>query len=187
MNCRRGGRLLALAGVLAVGTVVGGCGGDDNAPITQVGPSGASGASGAQGALSKNAFIDQADSICSESQAAIAALGTGQAGTAAGDQVTQQLETTRSELNSIKSLNEPSEDRATLEDFVSALEDEVSALEDEQSALDQGDQTAATAAQTDYSTAQSSAQDAARQYGLKDCAKGPGEVPSPSGGGTVSV
>src|SRR5215212_4176338 len=152
MNCRRGGRLLALAGVLAVGTVVGGCGGDDNAPITQVGPSGASGASGAQGALSKNAFIDQADSICSESQAGIAA----------GDQVTQQLETTRSELNSIKSLNEPSEDRATLEDFVSALEDEVSALEDEQSALDQGDQTAATAAQTDYSTARSSAQDAAR-------------------------
>ena len=67
------------------------------------------GATGKQGptALSKTAFITQADAVCGEANAALSALDTGTAGSDPKLQATQELQITRSELQSLQSLNPP--------------------------------------------------------------------------------
>lgn len=153
-----------LAGALATAALLAaGCGGDDSAPIVPVQtPT-------EPAALGKSDFIGQADAICGEANAAVASLDTG---TTAGDpklQVAQQLQITRSELESLQSLSAPGEDRATLDRFLSALRDEVNALGRKQDAVDQGGDT--TSAESQVSSAEAAAQSAAGDYGFKDCAK----------------
>jgi hypothetical protein len=158
---------MAAAALLAAG-----CGGDDPAPIEPVPDAGSD-----QGAaaLSKSDYIAQGDAICGEANAALSALDTGTAGSDPEFQATQELQITRSELQSLESLPPPSANRSALESFLSALEDQVDALSDKQAAIDQGGDPAA--ADAEVSNAASSAQAAAQDYGFQDCANA-GEAPT---------
>jgi hypothetical protein len=157
-----GRAFLLLAGALvALALLAAGCGDDDPAPIEPV-----PGAGGNDGPspLDKGAFIAQADAICGEANAALAALDTGDPGL----QATQELQITRSQLDSLQALGPPEKGRSILEDFLSALQDQVDALGQKQTAIEQGGDTAA--ADTAVSSAASSAQAAAQAYGFEDCA-----------------
>src|SRR6266511_5753831 len=166
---------VALAGgVLAAAILATGCGGSETAPVVPV--EGASGASGAQGvALSKDQFIQQADAICGEANAALAGLNSATVGNGAETQAAQELQIVRSELTSMQALTPPSEDRSTLDAFLSALKDEVSALDAKKAALEQGGDT--STADSELASAKSSGQSAAHDYGFKACGKG-AEAPS---------
>ncbi|MEK6327518.1 MAG: hypothetical protein AABM66_08355 [Actinomycetota bacterium] len=166
----------SLAGVLAAAVLLAaGCGGDDSAP-----PEPVPGAGDNQGPapLDKAAFIEQADAICGEANAALAALD-------AGDpqfQAAQEQQITQSELDSLQSLSPPDQERSVLESFLSALQDQVDALSLKQTALEQGDDPAT--ADAEASTAAASAQAAAADYGFTDCANA-SEVPPTSATTTV--
>jgi len=172
---------LPLAGALAAAALfVGGCGDDDSAPTAPV--QGASGPNGPT-ALKKPEFIAQADAICGEANAALDALD---AGTVASDpklKAAQELQITRSELQSLQSLAPPDQDRSTLTSFLSALRDEVDALGRKRAAVEQGDD--ATSAETEANNAASSAQAAAQDYGFKDCAGG--RAPTAGGASTTTA
>jgi hypothetical protein len=173
---------LALAGVVVVTALAAaGCGGNDSAPVVTV--QGASGASGAGGAapLTKPAFIKQADAICDQANSALSSLTS--ATVDAKVQATQELQITRSELDSLQSLTPPHQDSSTLDSFLSALQDEVTALIQERDAAEQGGDT--SSADAEAATARSSAQSAARDYGLEVCAKGGGSSTG-TGGATIT-
>ena len=176
------GRCAYLSLGVAVGAILlAGCGDSSSAPVT--GASGASGASGAGGssALTKAAFIKQADAVCSEANTAIAALSGGATTGDEATQVSQELEIARSELQSIQALPAPSEDRSTLDDFISALKDEVTALNHKNSAVAASADT--TTAEAELATARSNAEQAATLYGMKDCGTGkarPTQVGTPT-------
>jgi hypothetical protein len=164
---------LLLAGALvALALLAAGCGGDDDpAPIEPV--PGAGGSDGPR-PLDKDAFIAQGDAICGEANAALAALEAGDAGL----QATQELQITRSELDSLQALSPPEAGRSALGRFLTALQDQVDALSQKQTAIEQGGDTAA--ADTAVSSAASSAQAAAQAYGFTDCASA--SAPAPTSG-----
>ena len=166
------GSSFAAAAVLAAG-----CGGDDPAPVEPVDVGGDE-----SPALSKNAFIAQGDAICGEANAALSALETGTVGSDPEAQATQELEITRSELQSLQSLSPPDEGRSVLDSFLSALQDQVDALTRKQTAVQGGDDPAS--ADADASSAASSAQAAAQDYGFTDCANASAIAPA---GGTTPV
>src|SRR5215207_11223640 len=117
---------LSLGGALVAMLVASGCGDEESAPVVSVtGASGVSGVGGSQ-ALTKPAFIKQADSICAEANSAIADLGETTDDEAI--QVSQELEITRTELESLQALTPPDQDRATLSDFLTSLKNQVDAL-----------------------------------------------------------
>jgi hypothetical protein len=152
-----------------VAALIAGCGGS-SAPITPI-STGASGASGTAGAapLSKPAYIEQADAICAESNAA---LGDAEAVSDPKIQAVQEAQTVKSELSGLQTLTPPSEDSATLDQFLGALQDEVRALGRKRLAIQRNDNAALTSVEADVSSAEGDAQSAADQYGLKDCSKG---------------
>jgi hypothetical protein len=176
---------LSLAGGVAAAAALAGAGcGSDSAPVIPV--QGASGASGAQGiAFSKPQFIDQADAICGEANAALAGLNDATVGNSADLQAAQELEIVRAELTSMQALTPPSEDRSTLNQFLSALKDEVTALTAKKAALDQGGDV--PAAETEVSNTRSSAQSAAAAYGFKACSEGAAQAPTTSAGQTTTT
>jgi hypothetical protein len=166
-----GRAFLLLAGALvALALLAAGCGDDDPAPIEPV--PGAGGNDGPR-PLDKDAFIAQGDAICGEANAALAALEAGDPGL----QATQELQITRSELDSLQALSPPEAGRSALDRFLSALEDQVDALSQKQTAIEQGGDTAA--ADTAVSSAASSAQAAAQAYGFQDCAIASAPAPTP--------
>jgi hypothetical protein len=166
----------------AVTLVAAGCGDSSPAPVVSV--SGASGASGAGGssALTKAEFIKQADSICSEANSAIASLSGG-ASIDPTTQASQELEITRSELQSLQSLTPPSESASTLKDFLAAMKNEVDALTNLSSAVASGGDT--STADAELAGAKSNAQAAATSYGFQDCANAQSRPTQP--GGTVTT
>jgi hypothetical protein len=159
-----------------------GCGGDDSAPTTTI-----QGATGKQGAtaLSKTAFISQADAVCGEANAALSALDSGTAGNDPKLQATQELQITRTELQSLQSLNPPDGNRSALERFLTALQDQVAALGDKKTAVDQGGDT--SSAEAEASSALTSAQTAAQDYGFKDCANASQAAPTAQSSSTTTT
>src|SRR5665809_4193 len=123
------------------------CGGDDDAPIVAV-PTTTAPAD----QLSKDAFIDEADQICEEANAAIASL----AETSAGDPssaIAQEREIVEGELDQIDSLGAPSEDETTLNDFVDAFEGLADTLDRQELAAERDDTTTLTELETEEATA----------------------------------
>jgi hypothetical protein len=164
-----------------VSLIASGCGDSSSAPVTGV--SGASGASGPGGstALTKSAFIKQADAICAEANSAIGSLSGGSTTEDESLQASQELDITRSELQSLQSLSPPDEDRSTLEDFLNALKKEVDALTDLNGAVAAGGDT--STADAALATAKSDAEEAATAYGMKDCGNAKGR---PTQAGTTT-
>jgi hypothetical protein len=155
---------LSLGGALAAILLASGCGGGESAPVTGV--SGASGANGST-ALTKSGFVKQADAICAEANSAIDSLSVGATTGDESLQASQGLEITRSELQSLQALRPPDEDHSTLNDFLAALKDEVDALTRLNSAVAAGGDT--SAADSEVASARANAEQAATEYGMKDC------------------
>jgi hypothetical protein len=152
-----------------------GCGGDSSAPIEPVGGDDGGNGNGGSVALSKSAVIEQGDAICGEANAALASLDRGATGNDPEVKASQELQITRSELDSLQSLTPPQQERSTLHEFLAALEDEVVALAHKKAALDQGGDTAFP--ESDASIAESNAEAAAESYGFKECGSG-GHAPA---------
>ena len=120
----------------------------------------------ARARLTKAAFIKQADQICAEANSAVDSLS---AGTTSDQsfQVSQELDITRSELQSLQALTPPQENRATLNDFLTAMKNEVDALNRANTAVQSGGDT--SSADAELASAKQNAESAATQYGMKDC------------------
>jgi hypothetical protein len=175
---------LALGGAVVAVLAVSGCG--SSSSTVSSGASGASGASGQSGAsgLTKAAFIKQADQICAEANSAVDSLS---AGTSADQsfQVSQELDITRSELQSLQALTPPQENRATLNDFLTAKKNEVDALTRANTAVQSGSDT--SSADAELASAKQNAESAATQYGMKDCGNAKSHNTQPGGGATTAV
>ena len=172
-----------MGGAVLATLAIAGCGGSSSAPVT--GASGASGASGENGStgLSKAAFIKQADQICAEANSAIDSLS---AGTSPDQsfQVSQELDITRSELQSLQALTPPQENRGTLNNFLAGVKNEVDALSRANTAVQSGGDT--SSADAELATARQNAESAATQYGMKDCGSAKARH-TQQGGATTTV
>src|SRR6185312_792935 len=116
---RRLRHLMVLAVAVGAGTVLSACGGDSSPETPIVVPTETT-----QGSLGKTEFIAQADSACAEANSSIeqfAAAGQGESEAAQIAQLRQGV------IDQIKQLGPPSEDSATLDQFLKAMSDEVSA------------------------------------------------------------
>lgn len=153
-------------GVLAVcisaSALLIGCG--DNSPETTLPITAVSTETQATEALSKTAFIAEADARCAETNAAIQQYvdaGEGFSGAAEIADLRQGL------LDQLKELGPPTEDRATLDEFLTGLENQVEAGQQIGKALDAGTDTSTY--ETDLTTARTDAETAAAAYGFKEC------------------
>ncbi|MFM8527451.1 MAG: hypothetical protein ACKOBH_04985, partial [bacterium] len=116
-------RLLGVVAACAVAcAVLVGCG--DNSPETTLPITAVSTETQATEALSKTAFIAEADARCAETNAAIQQYvdaGEGFSGAAEIADLRQGL------LDQLKELGPPTEDRATLDEYLTGLESQVEA------------------------------------------------------------
>ncbi len=142
-------------------------------------------------ALTKDAYIRQADGICAESAAAVSAITPGTSSAEQAAATTQELSIVRDELKSLQTLGAPEGDAP--DSFLSAMGKVVDQLQRKQLALERNDQTALTSIASSLDAAESSAGSAARSYGLKKCGDfgtPSGTVPTPTGrngGSSTSV
>jgi hypothetical protein len=172
-------RYLALAllvGAFCAGLIVA-CGGDDDAPIvpvqTQTAP---------PDQLDQDAFIDEADSICEEANVAIASL----ADTSGGDpsaQISEEREIVEGVIDQIDTLGAPSDDEATLDDFIDGLEELADNLDRQELAAERDDATSLAEAQTEEVSIQAELASAAEDYGFRECGQ-EGEASTDTGTGT---
>jgi hypothetical protein len=168
-------RLVALAGVVVViGVIV---------AIANAGGGGGSqpvGTTTAQ-AVTKQDFISSADSICAETDAAIANLP----GADPAADAQKELNYTQSELQQIRSLPQPQGGATQLGAFFTALKDEVASLKKLAQAADSGADT--TTIESELASAQSNVRSAASDYGMTRCGK-PGSPTAHGGdGGTAGA
>jgi hypothetical protein len=174
----------ALGGAVVAMLAIAGCG--SSSSTVSSGASGASGASGLSGstATSKAAFIKQADQICAEANSAIDSLS---AGTSPDEsfQVSQELDITRSELQSLQALTPPQENKATLNDFLTAVKNQVDALSRANTAVQSGGDT--SSADAELASAKQNAEQAATQYGMKECGNAKSRHTQSGGGATTAV
>lgn len=157
------GRAAAVLAITAIsGSIIFGCG--DNSPETTLPVTAVSTETQATEALSKTAFIAEADARCAETNAAIQQyVDAGEGFSAAGEiaDLRQGL------LDQLKELGPPTEDRATLDEFLTALESQVEAGQKIGLALDRGSDTSTDEAA--LATARTDGETAAAAYGFKDC------------------
>lgn len=152
----------ALALLVSASAILVGCG--DNSPETTLPITAVSTETQATEALSKTAFIAEADARCAETNAAIQQYvdaGEGFSGAAEIADLRQGL------LDQLKELGPPAEDRATLDEFLTGLESQVEAGQKIGLALDRGTDTATY--ETALTTARTDAETAAAAYGFKEC------------------
>jgi hypothetical protein len=168
-----------VAGLVAVGTLVviivaiaSAGGGDDGEPSAVEGVNG-----GDESAVSKNQFIREADEICAEANAAIASLSAGAAAEDPELLSQQQYEYTSSELEQLRTLTPPDEDRAALNRFYTALRGQIDVLNAQALAIQRGDDTALADVSTELSAAQAELRAAAADYGFEECGR-EGEPPT---------
>jgi hypothetical protein len=168
-----------VAGLVAVGTLVviivaiaSAGGGDDGEPSAVEGVN-----AGDESAVSKNQFIREADEICAEANAAIASLSAGAAAEDPELLSQQQYEYTSSELEQLRTLTPPDEDRAALNRFYTALRGQIDVLNAQALAIQRGDDTALADVSTELSAAQAELRAAAADYGFEECGR-EGEPPT---------
>lgn len=154
----------AVAGVSAVAALGAiGCGGD-NTPETTLSPGGGATETQVAKALTKAQFIEEADARCSETNASIQEYvdrGEGFSGAGEIADLREQL------LVQLKDLGPPTEDRTTLDAYLTALENQVEAGQSIGLALDRGEDTAQFEAELE--TARGEAETAAAEYGFEEC------------------
>jgi hypothetical protein len=134
------------------------CGGDSSPETPIVAPT------TTQPSLDKTQFIAQADSICAEANASIEQFAAAGQGVTEADQIAQLRQGVVDQIND---LGPPNEDRATLDQFLTAMTAQVSAGEKIGLASERGEDTSQF--ETELDTAKSEAETAASTYGFKEC------------------
>jgi hypothetical protein len=167
-------RLLAVAALaMAAGSIVAGCGGDDGS-TTVTGPTGATGAQGGQQtALSKDAFLSEANQVCKKGEQSLnqagqqffKSLGLKQGEQPTAEQIQQFAGDTaipklQAQITAIEALPAPSGD----EDQVRAITDSA------QEALDKIEADPGLLSDRGASDPFADANKLAKQYGLDECA-----------------
>jgi len=140
------------------------CGDDDEAPITPIGATGGATLT----APSKDDFISEADSICSEANAALISADEDEA----DDPVqlaSDRYDIVNNQLSELQGLAPPEKDADLLDDFFSTLQDRVRALRKLNLATERQDDAAAGEAQAEVDAANTEVSTAAQEFGFEIC------------------
>jgi hypothetical protein len=144
---------------------IAGCGGGEDSTATTAATTEAT-----TPALTKAELIEQGDAICAEVNAAVGTVGASSAET--GSPAAQVADLYGGMVASLKNLGTPAETDGYAE-FSSAA-DELSAAEGEvKLASDRSDSPGLETAESNASSALSTFQEVAQEYGFKECAEGP--------------
>ncbi len=153
--------LLPLAALLIAGC--GGGGDDDSTESTAV-------TTAAPVALTKAELIEQGDAICAEVNAAVGTVGASSAET--GSPAAQAADLYSGMVASLQNLGTPQETDGY--DEFSTAADELATAEDEiKLASERGDTPGLETAESNASSALTSFQNAASEYGFEECSEGP--------------
>jgi hypothetical protein len=159
--------------------LVAGCGGggsDDSSESTAV-------ATVAPKALSKAELLEQGDAICAEVNAAVGSVGSSSA--ESSSPASQAADLYSGMVASLNNLGTPQETDGYAE-FSSAAEELAKAEDEVKLASERGDTTGREAAESSASSALASFQNAASEYGFKDCSEGP-SAPATAGPSSESA
>jgi eukaryotic-like serine/threonine-protein kinase len=168
-----------IATLLVPAALLAGCGGGgedstESAPTTTT----------ATTALTKAELIEQGDAICAEVNAAVGTVGASSAETSSPS--AQAADLYSGMVASLKNLGAPQE-AAGYSEFTGAA-DELATTEGEvKLASERGDTAGLEAAESKASAALASFQEAAQEYGFKQCGEGPSAPTAPEAGGTGSA
>ena len=145
-------RVLVFA-VLALATILAGCGGG-----------------GGDDRLSKEEFIAEADAICKQANEQIDALGEPTLENI--DEYLADAEAiSREQLGQLRALKPPAADEATLNGAYDLIEQQIALAADGVEALKSGDQAAFEQVNAQITTIEAEADQIARDYGLQECGK----------------
>jgi hypothetical protein len=153
--------LLPVAALLGAGW--GGGGDDDSTESTAV-------TTAAPTALTKAELIEQGDAICAEVNAAVGTVGTSSAET--GSPAAQAAGLYSGMVASLNNLGTPQETEGYTE-FSSAAEELAKAQDEVKLASERDDMPSLETAESNASSALTSFQNAASEYGFEDCSEGP--------------
>jgi hypothetical protein len=163
-------RIAAVAGVVAIGLVVAGCGGGGSS--TTSGATGASGASGATGAtpLSKDEFVSQANAICKESNDKIAAMKAPASNQLSDVQaaIKEELPVEQETYDKFTALTPPTELQAQFDQLAAAAKAQIALA---QQLINANNADEANAIIAKAKTLGNKADSAAQSIGLTECAK----------------
>jgi hypothetical protein len=165
--------LVAVSALVVIIVAIASAGGDDDGGTAPV--EGVNG--GDESAVSKSQFIREADETCAEANAAIASLSAGAAADDPELLAEQQYEYTRSELEQLRTLTPPDEDRSALNRFYTALRAQIDVLNEQQLAIQRADDAAHADVSTELPAAQAELRAAAADYGFEECGR-EGEPPT---------
>jgi hypothetical protein len=144
--------------VVGAGLALSACGGDSSPETPIVVPTETT------QSLDKTEFIAQADSACAEANAQITEFAAAGQGVTEADQIAQIRQGVVDQIND---LGPPADDKATLDQFLTAMSAQVSAGQKIGLASQRGEDT--TQFETELDTAKSEAEAAASTYGFKEC------------------
>ncbi|MDX6608939.1 MAG: hypothetical protein QOF85_864 [Solirubrobacterales bacterium] len=154
--------MLPVAALLVTGC--GGGGGGDESTESTTAPTATT------TALTKAELIEQGDAICAEVNAAVGTVGASSAET--GSPAGQAADLYSGMIASLKNLGTPQETDGFAE--FSTAADELATAEDEvKLASERGDTAGVEAAESSASSSLASFQNAASEYGFKNCSEGP--------------
>jgi hypothetical protein len=176
----RARQLLVPATAVGVGLVISACGGDSSPETLITVPTQTT------TGLTKTEFIAQADSTCAEANAAIEQFAAAGQGVSEADQIAQLRQGVVDQVNEF---GPPAEDKATLDQFLTAMRAQVAAGQKIALATERGEDTAEFEAELD--AAKSDAETAASAYGFQECgsqisSSGTSTAVAPDTGGTVT-
>ena len=173
-------QLLVPATAVGVGLVISACGGDSSPETLITVPTQTT------TGLTKTEFIAQADSACAEANAAIEQFAAAGQGVSEADQIAQLRQGVVDQVNEF---GPPAEDKATLDQFLTAMRAQVAAGQKIALATERGEDTAEFEAELD--AAKSDAETAASAYGFQECgsqitSSGTSTAVAPDTGGAVT-
>ncbi|HEX9968179.1 MAG TPA: hypothetical protein VGB06_09540 [Solirubrobacterales bacterium] len=169
-------RLLFLVAAVGAALAIAGCGGgDDGDETTAPAPSPPVETT----ALSKEELLAQGDAICAEVNAAVGALASSEA----GGESAEAAELYGGMAERLKDLGAPSDDPTGYSEVMTAVEALSQAESDVALAAERGDEEGLVSAEAEASSALSSFQEEASDYGFEQCGEGPSAVSSPATGG----
>jgi hypothetical protein len=154
--------------------LVSGCGGGGSSDSSE---STATTAASAPRALSKAELIEQGDAICAEVNAAVGSVGSSSAENSSP--ATQAASLYSGMVASLNNLGTPRETDGYAE-FSSAAEELAKAEDEVKLAAERGETAGLETAESSAAEALTSFQNAASEYGFKDCSEGP-SAPATSG------
>jgi hypothetical protein len=158
----------------AAALLAAGCGGGGSSDSSE---STATTTAAAPRALSKAELIEQGDAICAEVNAAVGSVGSSSAENSSP--ASQAADLYSGMVASLNNLGTPQETDGYAE-FSSTAEELAKAEDEVKLAAERGDTAGLEAAESSASEALTSFQNAASEYGFKDCSEGP-SAPATSG------